>query len=265
MKPKFTFCAVLCLVCATVCLADVIGRSVTFSDKARQREIPAEVYLPTQGPVRKLAIISGGYCVAQTAYRFIAADLVGAGYMVVSVQHHLPSDEPLAVSGDLFKLRMPVWNRGVEDLRFVLSEIKHGYPDVDTTRVVLVGHSNGGDICCLYATRYRKDVRCLVTLDHRRMPIPRLRELPVLSIRADEFPADPGVVPTPEEPCGFAIRVVRLKNTKHMDLSDEGSTDTKDTVAKMISEFIEIQPNKATVPTTPSVTPAADAPVAAQL
>jgi hypothetical protein len=133
----------------------------------------------------------------------------------------------------------------VENLEFVISELKRKYPALDTRHLVLVGHSNGGDISCLFESKHPADVESVVTLDHRRMPIPRVRQPRFLSIRGDEYEADAGVLPSAEEQAGLNIRIVRLKNTKHMALTDQGPADTKTAVAQLVGDFVQGVPNQA--------------------
>jgi pimeloyl-ACP methyl ester carboxylesterase len=157
---------------------------------------------------------------------------------VVSVQHQLPTDAPLAMSGDLYALRKPTWERGVTNLRCVPSNLQRNYPHIDPRRTILIGHSNGGDISTLFATLFPTEIAAVITLDHRRMPIPRTRQPRFLSLRADEFPSDPGVLPSPDEAKNLGISVVPLKNAKHIELSDQGSDELKERVCGLISEFL---------------------------
>jgi len=210
------------------------------------REIPAVIYPPAAGKdTTKLAVISGGYGMTPTAYGFIARKLVDMGYLVVSVQHQLPADTPLVTSGDLQVLRRPVWERGVMNLCYVLSIMKRDYPKITPSRTILIGHSNGGDISALFATLHPTEVATVITLDHRRMPIPRARLPRFMSLRADEFPADPGVLPNPEEAKALGISIIQLKNAKHGELSDEGSNELKEHVIDLIAGFLS-EPTPAT-------------------
>ena len=91
-------------------------------------------------------IINPGYGEETTAYSFIAKKFVSECYLVISIGHELPTDEPLAREGNLYKLRLPVWERGVKNIQFVLKETNN-----IEKRIILIGHSNGGDISMLYA------------------------------------------------------------------------------------------------------------------
>ena len=128
---------------------------------------------------------------------------------------------------------------GVGASQAVAADIHKTYANVRFEKLVLIGHSNGGDIGMLFSTLYSDQVARAVTLDHRRMPVPRSAAPKILSIRADEFQADPGVLPSADEQARYGIKVVTLANTKHADLSDYGSDDTKRQVTTAILEFLE--------------------------
>ncbi len=218
----------------------IYTRSVCFYDEQRRREIPAIIYSSSEdGAGSRVTIISGGYGIAADEYAFIAAELVAKGFLVLSLRHELPGDAPLPVEGDLAKARRPDWERGVANIRFMLSAVKRDYPKLDLGRTVLVGHSNGGDISALFAALFPSEVSAVITMDHRRMPVPRVKQPRILSIRADEFEADAGVLPNDEEARMLGIRVVRLVHTKHIGLSERGDDETKKAVVRLISGFID--------------------------
>ena len=114
-------------------------------DTSRQRAVPVQIDRPAQPrscvPAHRcpVAFFSHGYGVPNTAYAFVARALNQLGYVVVSVQHDLPTDPPLASTGTL------------------------------------------------------------ITLDNRRVPLPREARLRVLSLRGSDFAADPGVLPSAGE------------------------------------------------------------------
>jgi len=219
---------------------------LSFFDEARKREIPVLIYpAPAGKDATRLAVVSGGNGMAPSAYGFIARKLADDGYLVVSIQHQLPTDAPLAMSGDLYALRKPTWERGVANLRYVLSILQREYPHIDPSRTILIGHSNGGDISTLFATLYPTEIAAVITLDHRRMPIPRTRQPRFLSLRADEFPANPGVLPSPDDAKNLGISIVQLKNAKHIELSDQGSDELKKQICDLVLEFVGQQTPKA--------------------
>ncbi|MET0625437.1 MAG: alpha/beta hydrolase [Pyrinomonadaceae bacterium] len=215
-------------------------------DTARGRTVPVMLYAPpgaAEDPGRrrsklKLAVISHGYGGKNTDYSFIAANLVAHGYLVASIQHHLPNDEPLPTSGNPYEVRMPNWQRGVGNILFVIREIKTLRPDVDFESLLLVGHSNGGDTSMLFAREHPKLVREVITLDNRRMPIPRTKRPRILSIRSSDQQADAGVLPTTAAQKKFGIIIIRLDNTMHDDMWDGATEGQKREINEIISRFL---------------------------
>ncbi len=198
--------------------------SWTLVDPVRGRSIPVEIYEPAAGPTgaQSLVLISHGYGLKNTEYEFLARALAANALLVLSVQHDLPGDPPLATGEDLYNRRRPRWEEGVQTLRFVLAEARRRWPRVGSAGAILVGHSNGGDLSALMATEHPELVSDLITLDNRRMPLPRGPRPRQLSVRAGEVPADPGVLPSVSEQRLFGIRVVDIPGAKHAALSDEG-------------------------------------------
>ncbi len=69
---------------------------------------------------KPVVIISHGYQIKNTEYSFIANALATRGYFVVSIQHDLETDKPLPTTGNLFDRRKPLWERGVQNILFVM-------------------------------------------------------------------------------------------------------------------------------------------------
>jgi pimeloyl-ACP methyl ester carboxylesterase len=241
----------LALVCAAH--ADAAPRAaksaapilLTLVDGARGRTIPVAIYLPSAktrcAPARRcpVAVLSGGYGVSHFDYAFLARALTTLGYLVVSIQHDLPTDAALATTGDLVALRTPVWQRGGDNIRFAHAVLAAEYPGFAWDAVLLIGHSNGGDISTWLADDEPGIVAALITLDHRRMPLPRASAPRMLSIRAGDFPADPGVLPTPEEQRLLGLRVVTITGARHDDMNDAGSSRLKRAIVGEVRQFLK--------------------------
>lgn len=148
--------------------------SLILFDTIRQRQIPVRLYRATatsgKAEKPKLAIISHGYGGYNTDYSFIANTLAARGYMVASIQHELPGDEPIAMTGNLRETRRSNWERGVANIRFVAQTMLRSYPTLTTGQLLLVGHSNGGDMSMLFAQMYPQQVASVISLDNRRFP-----------------------------------------------------------------------------------------------
>ncbi|NTS76297.1 alpha/beta hydrolase [Catenovulum sp. SM1970] len=219
--------------------------ATTIFDKHRDRAIPAAIHFPdkqtqcsttTQCPV---AFISNGYGVPHTEYQFLVELLTQAGYLTVSVGHEIKNDPPLAVSGDLFKNRSENWQRGAATLAFLQQDLAAKYPSYNFKKILLVGHSNGGDISAWYATEKPALVDKIITLDHRRVPLPRNPNLPILSIRASDFPADKGVLPEANNRQKHAICVVKIADAKHNDMTDLGPSWLTQHMTESITRFLD--------------------------
>jgi predicted esterase len=212
-------------------------------DQARNRAISVVLYLPPVATVKrtklKLALLSHGYGGKNTDYSFIARNLVAHGYAVASVQHELPTDEPLPRTGNPRVVRRPVWERGVQNLLFVRQEMARRHPEIDAKHLLLLGHSNGGDISVLFTEQHPELVEKIISLDNRRLPLPRTRQPRILSIRSSDQPADEGVLPTPAEQATFGITITTLPNTIHNDMWDGATEAQKQEMSQIISSFLE--------------------------
>ena len=218
--------------------------TMSLMDTARGRLIPVAIYSTAhvradrQFPV----LLSHGYNDnlpgSYLHYTYLAEFLARKGFFVVSIQHELPGDEPLAMKGDLRKLRRPNWERGVQNLLLTLDKMKRAHPEVDFDHTTLIGHSNGGDISALFAEQHPELVENLITLDNRRMPLPRTGRPRVLSLRSSDAPADQGVLPTPEEQALNGIRIIPLPDVKHNEMSDRASETQRSGITRRVSDFI---------------------------
>ncbi|WP_247237542.1 alpha/beta fold hydrolase [Telluribacter sp. SYSU D00476] len=214
--------------------------TLTLFDKARNRVVPVALYSAASGkPEQKLAILNHGYGGTNRAYSFIAQALVAHGYLVASVQHELPGDEPLPTTGTPYEVRMPHWRRGVQTMLFVIEELKSRNSRVDTKHLLLIGHSHGGDMVMLFARDYPERVDKVISLDNRRMPLPRTDQLRVLSLRSSDQPADEGVLPTAAEQEKYGIQIIKLPATIHNDMWDGATNAQKQEMLTYINNFLE--------------------------
>lgn len=219
--------------------------TLTIRDDVRQRTIPIAIIRPTtSSEPQGVVLISHGYNENQPGtyllYSAIAQGLANAGYVAVSVQHELPGDAPLAMKGDLRRLRQSNWERGVENLRAVVRVLHELEPRWSLARVDLIGHSNGGDISMLFATNYPSEVRTAISLDNRRMPLPRTSEPHIASLRANDAAADPGVLPDAAEQARYGIDVINMQYFKHVDFNDRATVEQRkalmDVLLRLLNE-----------------------------
>lgn len=214
--------------------------SLTLMDIARQRPVTVLIYgKPSNKRPKPLAVISHGYGGQDTDYSFIAHDLVGRGYVVASIEHsERPGDPPMANSGNLAELRRPVWQIGVDRIGFVIDEMtRRGFAEL-TPKPVIIGHSNGGDMTMLFAVEHPDIARAVISLDNRRMPLPRTSRPKVCSIRSSNFEADPGVLPSETERKTLGMLIVDVP-VKHDDMWDGAAPEQKEAILKVIAVCIE--------------------------
>jgi pimeloyl-ACP methyl ester carboxylesterase len=223
----------------------IIPDTAVWMDTVRHRAIPVAIYGHTDritGRPRPV-LLSHGYNENLSGtylnYSYIAEHLAARGYVVVSIQHELPGDAPLAMRGDLARLRRPNWERGADNIRFVLSELERRFPVLDIKNTTLIGHSNGGDMSVLFALTDTGRVADLITLDNRRLALPRSSGLRVLSLRSSDVPADAGVLPTDEEAVRSGMRIVPLADIKHNEMSNRASAAQRKTILAVITSFLQ--------------------------
>ena len=245
MRLVALIAAVFLAGCATAARSDSnLIESSELWDASRERQVPIALYFPAQprncthARPCPVAFVSSGYGLLNTDYSFISNALAKSGYLVVAIQHDLPSDPALSKSGDLFASRMPAWKRGAENIHFVRDTLARKYPMFDWPHLVLVGHSNGGDISALALRESPTLATTLVTLDNRRYPLPRNPSINVLSIRGSDFEADAGVLPTAQEKnAGTCIAVI--PGSRHNDMNDHGPTELQSRISMLILQFLK--------------------------
>ncbi|SMB93117.1 conserved hypothetical protein [Hymenobacter roseosalivarius DSM 11622] len=226
---------------------EVKSYQLALFDEARNRPVPIAVYVPGSGaklsPEKrtklKLAILNHGYGSPHTGYSFIAYNLVAQGYFVASIQHDLPKEAPMPTTGNPQQVRRPYWERGAQNMLFVLQTLKKSNPELDFKNLLLVGHSNGGDMAMLFALKYPKLARNIISLDNRRMPLPRTRRPHILTIRSSDQVADDGVLPTATEQQKFDIQIVKMENMTHNDIWDGATEEKKQEINQTINIFLK--------------------------
>lgn len=151
----------------------------------------------------------------------------------MSIQHDLETDKPLPTTGNLFDRRKPLWERGVQNISFVIGELQKREPQLDLSKVILIGHSNGGDMSMMFATLHPEMVSKVISLDSRRYPFPRNKGLDILRFGASDDEPDEGVVPE------SGVQVIYARGARHIDLCDRGSPEIKDEIQKSIIQFLD--------------------------
>jgi len=188
-----------------------------------------------------VAILSHGNTVRHTEYSFLTNLFAARGYMVVSIQHDLETDDPMVTrAGEEYVGRRMQYNRGIFNIKFAVDELKRQYPNADYGHLTLIGHSNGGDISMYFAKLHPEIVRKVVTLDNLRVPFMTDGKIKILSFRSRDpvFKADPGVVPDDDICAKAGITVVRTQ-FQHNELSDRGPDNVKETIQAKVQAFLD--------------------------
>ncbi len=214
-------------------------------DQIRQREIPLAIYKPNSDILSKQKIIVFNHGYGQNkggdylAYSYLTEFLAAKEFFVVSIQHELATDSLLPLSGNPQVVRRPFWERGADNILFVIDELKKTNPDLDYNHITLIGHSNGGDMTALFPQKYPNVVEKIITLDNRRMALPKSKKIKVYSLRSIDQTADDGVLPTEKETKKYKIKIVNLANTTHNEMDNNANSDQRKEIQNYILTFLK--------------------------
>src|SRR3954447_19400954 len=244
-----SLCALLTVAYFTASKWAIRHESLTFNDLARHdrpvavniairwdREMQANAGMT----ILPVAILNHGNTVKFTEYSFLANVFAAHGYMVVSIQHDLPTDAPMVTKvGELYVGRQPQYLRGIANIRFAIQEMHRVQPNADYDHLTMVGHSNGGDISMYFAKLYPDQIRKIVTLDNLRVPFTTDGRFKILSFRSKDpqFKTDPGVIPPEEVRQKSGIQVVET-GFRHNDMRDNGPNEAKASIQDMLDKFL---------------------------
>lgn len=223
-------------------------QSVTFYDAARNRPVAVDIAVRRDRDMQAdagltrlpVAILNHGNTVRHTEYSFLANLLAARGFMAISIQHDLDSDEPLVTKvGEPYVGRLPVYHRGIANIDFAVAQLRKLQPNADYDHLTMVGHSNGGDISMYYAQLHPEHIRKVVTLDNLRVPFMIDGRFKIISFRSKDpaFKPDPGVVPD-QETCARAGITVVDTGFQHTEMSDRGPDLVKDSITASLDRFL---------------------------
>jgi pimeloyl-ACP methyl ester carboxylesterase len=203
---------------------------------------PANIQACTRAKPCPVAILSPGYGFSGSDYSFVTNRLKGMGYLVVSLRDssggvRLDRDAPVVP-------QIQAMARAASRLiSTVIDEGAVRYRQFDWGHLHLVGHSLGGDSSAQFAADNPGRVSSLISLDSRRVALPRSASIPVLTIRASDTTADPGVLPNQDERSRFGTCVVRIEGSRHNDMQDAGSEQLKARILSAIDAFLAPVPH----------------------
>lgn len=219
--------------------------TVMMHDSERARLVPVAIYTSYADSIKDslpVIIFNHGYGKNQgdsyLTYSYINEFLASIGYCVISIQHEIKTDQKLPMEGNLQELRQPFWDRGTENIRFVIKEMDSLRPQLSFARMTLIGHSNGGDIAANYTSLYPDSIKTLITLDNLRKQLPKNGSISVMSLRAFDTEADPGILPNLEDQEKYGIKLVYLPTTAHGDMNDKATEEQKLEIKREIEYFL---------------------------
>ena len=188
-----------------------------------------------------VAILNHGNTVKFTEYSFLANVFAARGYIVISIQHDLPTDPPMVTKvGQLYVGRQPQYMRGIANIKFAIEEMKTVQPNADYDHLTVVGHSAGADISMYFARLYPDQVKKVVALDNLRVPFETNGRFKILSFHSKDpaFKTDPGVIPPEEVREKSGIEVVQT-SFQHNDMRDTGPDEAKASIQGMLDKFLD--------------------------
>ncbi len=220
----------------------------SFYDPARGREVAVQIAVRRDKEMQAgaglatlpVAVLNHGNTVRFTEYSFLANVFAARGYLAISIQHDLPTDAPLMTKvGEQYVGRLPVYQRGVANIEFAISEMKAIQPNANYDHLTMVGHSNGGDISMYFAKLHPDQVKKIVTLDNLRVPFMTDGKFKILSFRSEDpvFKADAGVVPDDAICAKAGITVVKT-GYQHVDMSDRGPDNVKTRIQTLLDKYL---------------------------
>lgn len=219
--------------------------TLTYFDQSRNRKIPVAIYQSKKikNSNKTPIIFSHGYGENKGddylfAYTYLTEFLASKGYFVISIQHELPTDELLAMSGKLQETRRPNWERGSQNIFFVLQEIKKQFPELKFNKLTLIGHSNGGDMTALFTQKYPELVNKVILMDNRRMEIPRLSKPKIYSLRSNDYSPDENILPTDAEAKKYGI-VVEFTDINHSNMDNDANGKERKYLTEKILAYLK--------------------------
>jgi hypothetical protein len=188
-----------------------------------------------------VAILNHGNTVKFTEYSFLANVFAARGYLVVSIQHDLPTDPPMVTKvGELYVGRLPQYERDIANIRFAIDRMEKVQPNADYDHLTMVGHSMGADVSLYFAKMYPDKIAKVVTLDNLRVPFMTDGKFKILSFRSKDpvFKPDPGVVPSTDICEKSGITIVQT-GFQHNDMRDTGPDAAKTSIEGMLDKFLD--------------------------
>lgn len=223
--------------CLFALLSFLFGTSLAMAAISVDVHTPADIETCTKTPRCPVAILSPGYGLSGSDYSFVTNDLNRMGYLVIALRDSaggMTLDPGAPVSPQV----QAIARTTSKSISTVIDETAVRYPQFDWQHLLLVGHSLGGDSSAQFSADNASRVSSLISFDSRRVALPRAEGIHVLTIRASDYPADPGVLPNEVERRRYGVCVVRIEGSRHNDMQDAGSEQLKAKMTSAIATFL---------------------------
>lgn len=221
-------------------------------DNFRNRSVPTLIYMPDKFEgILPVVIFGPGYNNIDPVYKnysFLANYFVDKGYGFITIQHDLAEDgdgletiDPKAVQHEA---REHLYKRGVENIQFVIKELKAKQLKLNLQKFIIAGHSNGGDIAKYFTGLYSEQISNIILFDARRCRLKTNSFVRMLMFEADDTSTDLGVIPdegTKENPkrLNFEWIIIKPKGALHTSYMDNDITDElKKKIFKALEFFL---------------------------
>lgn len=223
---------------------EVTLQQLQLFDTIRQREIPIAIFRNktirrSQYPV---VIFNHGYGQnsgdSYLKYSYLTTFLAEEGFLVISVQHELPDDEPIPLAGIPQVVRRPFWLRGAANIHYVIGQLPHLLEGLEIGELILLGHSNGADMIALFPELFPDKIDKIITLDNRRMPLPCTKSPRIYSIRSSDLPADDGVLPDSATIARLGIQIIPSP-VRHDDMDDHATDEEQLFLRRTLLRFLK--------------------------
>jgi len=227
-------------------------------DESRKRDVPVCIYIPKNNKVENIVIFGPGYQgqedlakeeMVYKKYKYLAKFFTQRNFAFISIQHDILGDKDGLESIDTklpqYQARKHLYERGQENINYVLEELGKRYPSFNLNRFIIAGHSNGGDIAKFYACNYPEKISHIIALDSRRALIEGNKNLKILMFEAEDTTTDTGVIPDPTfknnaRRIGLEWVIIKPREAKHISYSDTYiNDDIKKIVCNSIGWFLD--------------------------
>lgn len=231
-----------------------------FFDSARQRQVPVICYLPeTMTDKIPVVLFGPGYCSQQEIieqkylpvykdYTYLADYFTNRNYAFISIAHDILGDndglESIDPKANQHEARKHLYIRGVENMLFVIEEMKKQNLNLDFEKFIVSGHSNGGDISKYFANLYSDRITQMILFEARRCRFEITSFIKLLMFEANDSSTDLGVMPLENKEdnhkrSNLEWTIIKPKDALHTSYMDDYITDEiKQRVYKALDYFL---------------------------